>query len=81
MRIILQSQNQKERRLYIPNTLLLNRLTAFLIARGLEKRKVHLSCKQISTIAQSIRAVHKRHPDWVLLDAEPSSGEKIKIIV
>lgn len=81
MRIILQSKNQKERQLYVPNVLLLNRLTSFLIVRGLEKRKIHLSCKQVSMIAQSIRAVHKRHPDWVLLEAEPSSGEKMKIIV
>ena len=81
MRVILQSKNQKERQLYVPNVLLLNRLTSFLIVRGLEKRKIHLSCKQVSMIAQSIRAVHKRHPDWVLLEAEPSSGEKMKIIV
>lgn len=79
MQIILQSKNQKERQLYVPNVLLLNRLTSFLIARGLEKRKIHLSCKQVSMIAQSIRAVHKRHPDWVLMEAEDAKGEKIKI--
>ena len=74
MRIILQSKNQKERQLYVPNVLLLNRLTSFLIVRGLEKRKIHLSCKQVSMIAESIKAVHKRHPDWVLMEAEPSSS-------
>ena len=81
MQIILQNKDQKERRLYVPNALLLNQLTSFLLARGLEKRGIHLSCEQIRMIAESIKAVHKRHPDWVLMEAEPSSGDKIKIIV
>ena len=81
MRIVLQNKTQKERRLYVPNALLLNHLTSFWLARGLEKRGIHLSCKQIRMIAESIKAVHKRHPDWVLMEAEPSSGDKIKIIV
>jgi len=81
MRIILQNESQKERRLYVPNALLLNHLTSLLLARGLEKRGIHLSCEQIRMITESIKAVHKRHPDWVLMEAEPSNGDKIKIIV
>lgn len=81
MRIILQNESQKERRLYVPNALLVNRLTFFWIVRGLEKRGIHLPCEQISMIAESIQAARKRHPDWVFLEAEQANGEKIRIIV
>lgn len=79
MRMILHNENQKELRLYVPNTLLLNHLTSFLIGRVLDKRGIHLSCKQIRMIAESIKAVQKSHPDWVLMEAEDAKGEKIKI--
>lgn len=81
MLIVFQNENQKERRLYVPNAVALNRVTSVLIARGLEKRGVHLAYAQIREFAECIKAVRKRHPDWVLLEAEPSNNEKIKIIV
>ena len=81
MRIVFQNKTQKERRLYMPNALLLNHLTSFLIARGLEKRGIHLSCKQIRMIAESIKAVHKRHSDWVLVEIEDVNGDEFKIIL
>ena len=81
MRIVFQNKTQKERRLYVPNALLLNHLTSFLIARGLEKRGIHLSCEQIRMIAESIKDVHKRHPDWVLVEIEDVNGDEFKIIL
>ena len=81
MRIVLQNKSQKERRLYVPNALLMNRLTAFWITRELEKHGIQLPHGQIRRFVQSFKAVRERHPDWVLMEAEPSSGDKIKIIV
>ena len=81
MRILIQNKDQRKHKLYVPNILLLNRLTSFLITKVLEKRKVHLPYKQIRILANDIKDVHKRHPDWVLVEAEQASGEKIKIIL
>ena len=81
MRILIQNKDQRKHKLYVPNILLLNRLTSFLITKVLEKRKVHLPYKQIRSFAKNIKTISKRHPDWVLVEAEQASGEKIKIIL
>ena len=81
MRILIQNKDQRKHKLYVPNILLLNRLTSFLITKVLEKRKVHLPYKQIRLFAKDIKTISKRHPDWVLVEAEKVSGEKIKIIL
>ena len=81
MRILWQNGSQRERRLYVPNALLANRLTAFWVSRGLESHGIHLPVEQIRMIAESIKAVRERHPAWVLLEAERPSGEKIRVIL
>ena len=79
MRIVLQNKSQKERLLCVPNALLLNRLTAFWIARKLEKRGIQLPYGQIRLIKEQLQNIGRQHPDWVLLEAEDAKGEKIKI--
>ena len=81
MRIVLQNGNQKERRLYLPNALVLNRLTSFWVAKGLQKHGIHLAHGQIRKLAESIKDVQKLHPDWVLLEAEDAKGETIRIMI
>jgi len=79
MRIILQNKSQKERLLCVPNALLLNRLTAFWIARKLEKRGIQLPYRQIRLIKEQLQNICRQYPDWVLMEAEDAKGEKIKI--
>ena len=80
MQIIFQN-NQQEKRLLIPNGLLLNRLTAELAAKLLTMRGIRLSGSQIRKLMQDVKAVRKYHPGWVLLEAEDAGGEGIKIII
>jgi len=81
MRIIFLNEKKKERRLYVPNALLSNRLTSFWIVQSLEKHGIYLSHKQIRRFAECINDVRKRHPDWVFLELTEKGGEKIKIIL
>lgn len=81
MRIILQKERGKPMQIRIPNCLLLNKFAASAAAKQLNKRGISLDCKQLLALAKQMQAARKRHPDWVLLEAEDGGGEKIKIIL
>lgn len=81
MRIVLQNESRKERHLYVPNVLLLNRLTVFWISKGLERHGIQLPIGQIRQLKKQLQSICRQHPDWVLLEAEDASGEKIKITI
>ena len=81
MRIILQNESRKERRLYVPNVLLMNRLTTLWVSHGMEKHVIHLPNRQIQTLMKIVRQIRLRHPEWILLEAEDPKGGMIKIIL
>ena len=81
MRIVLQNGQQKEKCLRIPNGLLLNSFFSFLLIKTLNKRGIQLTQDQMKPLIKKLKAVRKRHPDWVVLEAEEASGGKIKIIL
>lgn len=65
--------------LQLPTGLLLNRLTAGIIARKLRKVGMQVSGKCVYAFAKAVRTYRKEHPQWQLVEVLDSRGTQIQI--
>ena len=65
--------------LAIPSGLVLNSLTASLLPLYLRKYDVHIPAAQARKFIRALNRYRKAHPEWVLVEAECSSGEYVKV--
>lgn len=79
MKIVMQKEGRSVLRLKIPLGLLLNRATASAAAGALNKRGVTVAREQLLVLMKEIKAVRRRHPEWVLAEMEDGSGETLRI--
>ncbi|MBQ8432397.1 MAG: hypothetical protein IJX28_05890 [Clostridia bacterium] len=88
MRIQIERPQQRRIRILLPNGLLMNRLTAFLIARAQKKSAKNkndassdepiLTARQMYALFREIKRLKKTlPPDWNLVEVESTDGENV----
>ena len=65
--------------LQFPTGLLLNRLTAGIIARKLRKQGMQVSGKNVYGFAKAVRTYRKDNPQWQLVEIQDTKGARIQI--
>lgn len=78
MRIIVKDEDF-HLNLPIPTRLVVNRLTAVVLCRGLEKYGVHVTQQQLMVFVREFRRFRHRHRRWTLVEVEGHDGEYVKI--
>lgn len=63
----------------IPTRLVVNRLTAVVLCRGLEKYGVHVTQQQLMVFVREFHRFRHRHRRWTLVEVEGHDGEYVKI--
>ena len=63
----------------IPTSLLCNRLTAGFSAKVMEQNGVHATPEQMVRFFRAIRQYKRKHPDWVMVEVESSTGDYVYV--
>lgn len=81
MKIILQT-NERTIRIRISNCIAFNRLTAAcFVPKLMNKNGMSITSRQAVILIKEVNCCRRRHPDWVLLEAESPDGSScVKII-
>ena len=61
----------------IPTGLLCNRLTAGFSAKMMEQNGVHATPEQMVRFFRTARQYKRKHPDWVMVEVESSTGDYV----
>ena len=87
MKINITTDGGKHFFLWFPTRLILNRLTAHLIVKHINKENKKsgesmLTARQFMPLVKEIHRQRRRRDEkWVLVDVESASGEKVRIIL
>ena len=65
--------------LRIPLDLVLNDVTAPILAKKLRKKGLQITDDQLRRLFREVRRYRKAHPEWVPVAVDPKGGEKIRI--
>lgn len=79
MRIVLKSKRGPNIRLPIPSELVLNRVTAGLVRKHLKECGLTVSKKQTVAFLKTLNRYRRKHPEWVLVEAQSSDGTYVQI--
>ena len=79
MRIEVSGENERHIRITVPTGLLLNRLTASVVASSASKRGISLTQEQTVKLIRLLDECRKRYADWKIVEIETSDGEYIEI--
>lgn len=83
MRIYIKGENGHAFRLALPTKMLLNRLTAGIIAKSLRSKvdleKINISPKDINRICTELIKMKRKYPRLELVDILTHEGEIVKI--
>ena len=63
----------------IPSGLVLNRFAAGPAQQYLKKCGLNLTREQTAGFIKALNQYRRRHPEWVLLEAQCSGGEYVKV--
>ena len=61
----------------IPTGLLCNRLTAGFSAKMMEQNGMHATPEQMVRFFRAVRQYKRKHPDWVMVEVESSTGDYV----
>ncbi len=78
MKILVNWQEQNLN-LRFPTGLVLNRVTAGIVARALGKKGLPLSRKQMVCCIRALNRYRKTHPDWVLVEVNSADGDRVEM--
>ncbi len=81
MRIIVKELSGRNIRLRLPSGLVMNRLSATILAAKLKKYNVSLSRKQLYTLLRAVKAYKAQHPQWKVVEIHSSNGEYVEIVL
>ena len=87
MKIDITTDEGRRILLWFPTRLILNRRTAHLIVRHINKENQKsgnpkLTVRQFMPLVKEIHRQRKRRDEkWILVDVESANGEKVKIIL
>lgn len=79
MYITVKERRGKNKGLYLPNGLVLNRLSARIISARWKDKNGNLSGKQLHVLFRAIKAYKKTHPDWKIVEVNSQNGETVEI--
>lgn len=79
MRVTIKQTNDRGFCLKLPTGLALNRPAAWLLARQLRKKNVHVSPKELYRFMKAVRVYKKDHSDWLLAEMHSTDGEEISV--
>ena len=63
----------------IPTGLLCRRLTAGFSAKMMEQNGVHATPEQMVRFFRTARQYKRKHPDWVMVEVESSTGDYVYV--
>ena len=61
----------------IPTGLFCNRLTAGIAAKMMEQNGMHATPEQMVRFFRAARQYKRKHPDWVMVEVESSTGDYV----
>lgn len=78
MRILIK--NGRTIKLCVPTSLLLNRVTAVIAAKGARTHGVTFTGNQLHTFFRALRKFRREHPDWILVSVTDANGDQVEIL-
>lgn len=81
MKISIIGANERHIRLIIPTSLILNRLSAFIAAKAVQKTGVTLTYEQIYSIIKAAKSFKRTHSDWKFAEVISRNGECVEIVI
>ncbi len=80
MRIYVENDGRVQLNLHLPNSVLMNRLTALLAPRLMGREtQARPSPRQLHALMQAAKEYRKAHPEWVLVEVLSGDGERVEI--
>ena len=79
MKIVVTTKEGPNIWLPIPSGLVLNRFVGGFAARRLKEYGLNITKEQVVMFVKAINRYRHKHPEWVLVEVESSSGEYVKI--
>ena len=79
MKIVVTSKEGLDIRLPIPSGLVLNRFAAGLAPKYLKEYGIDITKEQAVVFIKALNQFRHKHPEWVLVEAQSSNGEYVKI--
>ena len=79
MRIVVKSNEGPNLWLPIPSGLVLNRFVAGFAPKYLREYGLNITKEQAISFIKELNRYRRKHPEWVLVEAESSDGEYVKV--
>ena len=79
MKIVVTTNEGPNIRLPIPSGLILNRFVAGFAPKYLKEYGIDITKEQAVVFIKALNQYRHKHPEWVLVEAECSGGEYIKV--
>ena len=79
MKIVVTSKDGPNIRLPIPSGLVLNRFVAGFAPQYLKEYGIDISKEQAVVFVKALNRYRHEHPEWVLVEAQSSEGDYVKI--
>ena len=79
MKIVVTNNEGPNIRLPIPSGLVLNRFVAGFAPKYLKEYGIDITKEQAVVFIKALNQYRHKHPEWVLVEAECSSGEYVKV--
>ena len=81
MKIVVASKEGPNIRLPIPSGLVLNRFVAGFVPQYLKEHGIDITKEQAVAFIRALNHYRHTHPEWVLVEAQSSDGDYVKIKV
>lgn len=79
MKVTVRQASSGSFNLKLPTGLVLNRPAAWVLARQLRKKNVHIGAKDLYRFMKAARTCKMDHPDWLLVEMCSADGEEISV--
>lgn len=79
MHIFVKSVDYRDIHLCLPSRLLLNPVGALPAPRFLKKNGMEITYAQALKLASTLNRYRKKHPEWVVIEAQTNDGASVEI--
>ena len=79
MKIHIKDNNRFRFRMHLPSVLVLNPLSARLIAKRLRKQGLGITGRQAAAFSKSLNRYRREHPEWLLVEVLECNGTQITV--
>ena len=79
MKIVVKSNEGPNICLPLPSGLVLNRFVAGFAPQYLKEYGIDISKEQAVLFVKALNQYRHKHPEWILVEVESSSGEYVKV--